>query len=155
MTEIAQDIEGLVKNGKSNQLMELLKSLSKDQLRFVVAMQEYNSKKEAADALGLKRSTVYNWARTVDEAIKLLQLDILESARQMRKSALLRAMMIKIVGLDSPDEKVRQNVATEIIEGEMGKATQRQEVAGSMRYILDRSKDDDIAEEVNPEAEID
>lgn len=130
MTKTEQNIEPLVKNGKNEQLSELLKKLSKDQLRFVVAMQEYSSKKNAADALGLKRSTVYNWGKIIDRAVKLLQLDILESAREMRKSALMRAMITKISGLDSEDEKVRQSAATEIIEGEMGKATQRQEVTG-------------------------
>jgi len=128
MMETAQNIEDTLRNVKSEQLSEILRRLSKDQLRFVIAMQEYRSKKEAAEALELNLGTVYNWAKIVDEATKLLQLDILESASQMRKSALLRAMMIKMGGLDSDDEKVRQGVATEIIEGEMGKATQRQEV---------------------------
>jgi len=40
-------------------------------------------------------------------------------------------MAIKLAGLDNRDERVRQAVATEIIEWELGKATQRQEHTGA------------------------
>jgi len=51
--------------------------------------------------------------------------------------------MVKVKGLDSVDEALRQRVASEIIEWEMGKATQRQEVSGrdggplKVQYIND------------------
>lgn len=103
---------------------EIFGKLSKDQLRFVVAMQECRSKKEAAKNLKINIGTIYNWPAIVDEAISLLALDITEAARQMRKSALAKAVAVKIAGLDSDDEAIRQKAATEIIEAELGKPAQ-------------------------------
>jgi len=115
---VEQNTEKSLENVKFS---EVFANLSKDQLRFVVAMQEYNSKKEAAKELKIKIGTIYNWPPIVDEAIKLLAMDMVQSVRQMRKSALAKAIAIKIAGLDSTDEKVRQSVSTEIIEAELGK----------------------------------
>ena len=109
---------------------EVFSNLTKDQLRLVVAMQEYSSKKDAAESLGISAKTAYNWGSVIDEAVKLLTLDIVESAKQMRKSALARAIAVKIAGLDSTDEKVRQAAASEIIEWELGKAKQALEHTG-------------------------
>lgn len=108
----------------SEKLREVLARLSKDQLRFVIALQDYPSKKEAAEAIGLKPNTVYGWNGDIDEATHLFALDRIETARQMRIMSLIKAMAVKVAGLDSDDEVLRQKVATEIIEGELGKAAQ-------------------------------
>ena len=110
--------------GSFGEYQEVFSKLTKDQLRFVVALQEYQSKKEAAEFLKIPVKTTYNWGSIIDDAVKLLELDILESSRQMRKSALAKAVAVKLAGLDSSDEKVRQSAATEIIEAELGKAKQ-------------------------------
>lgn len=114
----------------SEQLSDILPRLSKDQLRFVVAMQELPSKGEAAESIGLKPDTVYRWPRVVNKAIKLIALDITESAKIMRKQSLAKAMAVKLAALDSDDEKVRQAAASEIIEWELGKAKQALEHTG-------------------------
>jgi hypothetical protein len=55
-------------------------------------------------------------------------------------------MLTKVAGLDSIDEQVRQRVATEIIEWEMGRATQpvdqRNENSGDVRIhvVYDKSE---------------
>lgn len=105
-------------------LTEILAQLTRNQLRFIVALQEYPGKEEAAKALHIKPSTVYNWPPEVDEAIKLMAIDAINSALALRKRNLIKAMGVKAAGLDSKDEKIRQNVATEIIEWETGKAKQ-------------------------------
>jgi len=87
-------------------------------------MQEYKSKKDAAEALGLNVDTVYHWPKTVDEAMRLTELDAVATARALRRQSLVKAVMVKRAGLDSDDERVRQAAATEIIEGELGKASQ-------------------------------
>jgi len=120
----------------SEQLSDILSQLSKDQLRFVVAVQEYASKKEAAEAIGLRPDTVYRWNGDIDEAIKLLALDMTETARQIMKKNLSKAVMVKMTGLDSDDEKLRQSVATEVIEWGIGKAVQKQEVDVKNGHIL-------------------
>lgn len=128
-------------------------NLSKDQLRFVVKMQECSSKKDAAEELGLKVQTVYNWPSIVDDAIRLLALDIVESSRQMRKSALARAIAVKIAGLDSSDERVRQAAATEIIEAELGKATQviNQHNDGTLEVVVRRVENRSLPTNTDPE----
>jgi len=108
----------------SEQLKDALARLSKDQLRFVIALQDYPSKKEAAEAIGIKPDTAYRWNGDVEEAARLMALDSIAAARQMRRRALAKAMAVKIAGLDSEDERIRQSVSTEIIEGELGKAAQ-------------------------------
>lgn len=114
---------------------EIFGKLSKDQLRFVVAMQECRSKKEAAKKLKINIGTIYNWPAVVDEAINLLALDITEAARQMRKSALAKAVAVKIAGLDSDDEGIRQKAATEIIEAELGKPAQSVDITSKGESI--------------------
>jgi hypothetical protein len=114
----------------SERIDEILGKLSKDQVRFVVALQEYPTKKEAAHAIGLQADTVYRWNGEIEEVARLMAHERLEAAKVLRKNALIKAIMVKIAGLDSGDEALRQKVATEIIEWELGKALQKQELAG-------------------------
>ena len=108
----------------SERLSEIIAQLSKDQLRYVVALQEYPTKGEAAKAIGLKPDTVYHWPGIVDEAAYLMAVEATDSALAIRRRNLVKAMAVKVAGLDSDDEQVRQKSATEIIEGELGKAGQ-------------------------------
>ena len=133
--EKMSEIEKTVKKSTSERLDEIIGKLSKDQLRFIVALQDYPSKKEAAEAIGLKPNTVYNWNGDIDEAIQLMAQERLEGAKAIRKNALIKAIMVKIAGLDSGDEALRQKVATEIIEWELGKALQRQDVTSQGEQI--------------------
>ena len=108
--------------------------LTPDQLRFVVARQECPTDKEAAEELGFSPSTISYWKRhggPIDEAVRLMAFDGLIMAAHIRRRSIAKAMMVKVAGLDDNDASLRQRVATEIIEWEMGKATQRQEVTGA------------------------
>jgi len=108
----------------TNRLNELLPQLTKDQLRFIVALQEHPTKDAAAKAIRVKASTVYEWPDIVDEAAKLMALDAVNAARDLRRRNLVKAMGVKAAGLDSRNEKIRQKSASEIIEWELGKADQ-------------------------------
>lgn len=110
--------------------------LSKDQLRFVVAFMDYPSKKDAAEAIGVKPNTVYGWPDVVDEAIRLMVIEATDSALAIRRRNLVKAMAVKVAGLDSNDERVRQSSATEIIEGELGKAGQKVDVTSNGDSLL-------------------
>jgi hypothetical protein len=103
---------------------ETFQRLTKDQMRYVVAMQNCKSKKDAAEELGIPVGTIYNWPEYVNEAVELLARDIVEFARQLRRKALAEAVAVQIKGLESDDERVRQAAAKEIFEAELGKATQ-------------------------------
>lgn len=117
--------EKSIEKSTSEQLSELLKQLSKDQLRYVVAFQDYPSKKDAAEAVGIKPNTVYNWPDVVDVVAQMMAMESADSALAIRRRNVVKAMMVKVTGLDSNDERIRQNAATEIIEGELGKAGQK------------------------------
>lgn len=105
--------------GRNKKIAELFQQLSNNQLRFVVAMQDHKSKKDAAKALKIPVKTVYNWPSYVDEAIEYVQRDFTNAALSIRKKALVKAMAVKVDGLDSKDERVKQAAATEIIEAEL------------------------------------
>jgi len=115
----------------SEQLADALKKLSVDQVRYVVARMDYPTKGEAAIAIGLKPDTVYRWNGEVERAVELMALDTAESAKAIRLRNLLKAMAIKVKGLDSDDEALRQKVATELIEWELGKALQKSDLTNS------------------------
>lgn len=105
-------------------LSEILSRLTKIQLRYLVVLQECPNKDEAAKALHISPSTIYNWPPEVEEAANLMAQDVVVAALELRKKNLIKAISVKTTGLDSKDEKIRQNVATEIIEWELGKAAQ-------------------------------
>lgn len=132
---------------------DVFSKLSKDQLRFVVAMQECTSKKEAAKKIGLNPNSCYNWPPVVDEAVRLMALDITQSAREMRKKALAKAIAVQVAGLESQDERVRQSAAKEIIEAELGKATQSMNVntEGQLEVIVKRVESRSLPTNTDPE----
>lgn len=125
----------------SERLALLWRQLSHNQRRFVIASQEYANKKDAAAAIGVEPNTVYRWPKIVDDAIEAFSDSIVDSAAAMLSEAAAKAAAVKVAGLDSDNEKIRQDVATEIIDRVMGKATQRQEVEHSggieIEYVND------------------
>lgn len=110
-------------NPEKSKLQTILAQLTKDQLRFVVALQDHKTKDAAAKALKIKIDTVYHWdAELIDEAARLMAMDAVNYALELRRMNLNKAIMVKFSGLDSRNEQVRQKAATEIIEWELGKA---------------------------------
>jgi len=114
-----------------------------------VARQEFATDKEAAQEIGVKPDTVYQWKHKgapIDDAVRLMALDGVIVASTLRRRHLAKAMAVKVAGLDDDDNRLRQNVATEIIEWEMGKPTQRTEnkteVGGAVKieYVNDWRK---------------
>ena len=117
-------IEENQKKSTSERLSEILPQLSKDQLRYVIARQEHPTKKDAAVSIGMKANTAYNWNGLVEEAVELMALESVESARIMNRKVIPKAMAVKIAALDSDNEAIRQKAATELIEWMTGKAPQ-------------------------------
>jgi len=107
--------------------------LTPDQIRFIVARQECPTDKEAAEQIGISPATVSYWKNKgapIDDVLRLMSLDGLVTALHIRKRNLAKAMLVKVGGLDSEDERLRQGVATEVIEWELGKSAQRTELTG-------------------------
>jgi len=116
-----------------DELEQVLAELTVDQIRFVVARQEFSTDKEAAGEIGIKPDTVYQWKYKgcpIDEALRLMALDGVIVAKHLRRRNLAKAMAVKVAGLNSDEERTRQSVATEIIEWEIGKAKQPTEISG-------------------------
>ena len=94
-------------------------------------MLECNTKKEAAEAIDLQPDTVYRWGDVVDEVIDLLVEDAKATAVGMLTSALHKAVMVKLAGMDEDDARIRQDAASEIIDRVLGKATSKTELTGA------------------------
>ena len=100
--------------------------LSDTQWRFVTAMID-NPKFNKADAarhVKLKPNTVYGWGDIVDRAVAMARKDMHSAALTVRKNALLKAMQVKLKLLDHKDGRIRDKAATDILEWELGRATQ-------------------------------
>lgn len=108
-----------------SELDELLKVLTTDQIRYVIARQETSTDKEAARKIGVSNSTVSVWGEPVKRAVQLMAIDGVHVAREILRRNLPKAMAVKAAGLESDNEKVRQDAATEIIDREMGKPLQK------------------------------
>jgi len=130
MSESSQNQE----KSSSDKLGDVLEKLTTDQVRFVVARQEFSTDKEAAHQIGVKPNTVYTWKHKgapIDEAVRLMAYDGIVVARDMLRRSLAKAAAVKVAGLDDRDDRLRQAVATEILDRELGKPTQRQEIEHS------------------------
>ena len=106
------------------------RKLNRNQRRFVVAMPEYSSKKKCAEELDIPTATVYGWPEYVNEAIELYQEHIAEVATNILVDGISKAALVKVAGLDSEDERIKQMSATEILDRYFGKAKQRTELTG-------------------------
>ena len=106
------------------EFLALWRQLSHNQRGFVVAMRECHNKTEAAEAIGLTPSTVYRWPGIVDQAIALMDWHVKDAAVQILADAVAKAALVKVGGLDSEDESVRQDTASEVLDRILGRATQ-------------------------------
>ena len=113
------------------EIADIWNELTPLQRRFVVAMQEHPTKKEASAAIGISPSTAYNWPPIVDEAVSFAVNNVALATLGIIQANAIKAAMIKAKGLDSDDEKIAQAVATEIIDRNLGKAVQRSELANA------------------------
>ena len=118
-------------NVEASQFAEIWHKLTTNQRRFVVAMQEHPTKKEAAESIGVQPQTAYNWNGDVDAAVDFMRNNIALATLGIIQANATKAAMIKAAGLDSGDEKIRQDVATEILDRNLGRSTQRQELTGA------------------------
>ena len=108
--------------------LRLWGDLSHNQQRFAVAMLECPSKKEAAIAIRLEPDTVYRWGSGLDDVIDYMRGRARDAASGVLVSSVIKAATIKRAGLDSGEEKIRQDVASEILDRVLGRATQRQDI---------------------------
>ena len=116
--------------GKVDNFQTAWRKLTPVQKRFAVAMLDYPTKKEAAEAIGISPQTAYNWNGAVDTVVELMAENAALSALSIVLANTNKAAMVKAAGLDSDNEKIAQDAASEILDRALGKATQRNEVTG-------------------------
>jgi hypothetical protein len=90
--------------------------------------------KEAAENLGISAETVKHWRQKpiIDDALKLAACDGAVTAIHMRRRNLAKAMAVKVALLDADDPRIRDKASTDIIEWELGKATQPERLEGEV-----------------------
>lgn len=119
--------------------------LTTTQRRFVVAMQQHPTKKDAAEAIGIAASTAYNWNGEVDAAVDFIRNRTAEATLGILVSQSASAAMVVGKLLTSNDEAIKLRAAQDILDRNLGKATQRQEIDHSggvtVEYVNDWRKD--------------
>lgn len=135
MTETRENPEKSISEADFDRLWQ---SLTYNQRRFAVAMLDASSRRSAALAIGLKPNTVYSWSGDViDEVVSIMQSRAKDTALKILVGRVVKASMIKAAGLDSDDEKIRQDTASEVLNRVLGTPTQRQviEVPGGLGLV--------------------
>lgn len=132
-----------------NTFADVWSRLTPSQKRYVVAMQEWPTKKEAAVAVGLSPNTVYNWPDDVDTAVAFMTNNIALATLGIIQANATKAAQVKADGLDSGDERIQQAAATEILDRNLGKPVQQTDITSggeplSVMYVNDwRSTEND------------
>lgn len=103
-------------------------SLSQTQKKFVLAMQDCSTKKEAAEQVGVAQRTTYAWPDEVDFCIDRLIDHQLDAVRTE-----LRQLALDAVGelpdlVASDDESTKLQAVKYVLDQAIGKAKQTQQV---------------------------
>lgn len=115
---------------EKDRLAEILPQLNTNQLRYLAIRHDYSSDVEAAKLLEIRVETIYDWSPIVKEALGLMLHDGVMVASEILRRNSSKAAAIKAAGLDSDEERIRQDSASEILDRTIGKPTQRQELTG-------------------------
>lgn len=109
-----------------------LPNFTRIQWRFIAARLKTRTDKEAAESIGIRPKIPTQWSNKPEINAYLLkvQQDAAKKAEQLLEAHLFEAAMVKVSALQSEDEKIRQSAATEILDRNLGKPKQRQELSG-------------------------
>jgi hypothetical protein len=113
--------------------------LQPEQIRYVLKRVETRSDREAYQAERIPPSTFYGWDREkLENIVKELIANPKLAAIEVLKAGVQKAATIKVSGLDSRNERVRQDAATEILDRVVGKPTQPVTQSGEMNIKIVR-----------------
>lgn len=121
-----------------DELQTLLDQLQDKRLDYVMARSRVSSDRQAYTDAGISRQTFYCWPTEEREMLNDIAQQ-LKRARALRALQILQdaaeeAAMVKVEGLRSRNERVKQDVATEILDRNLGKPNQpvSSEVSGDI-----------------------
>lgn len=114
----------------ASRLDEIKRTLSPDQLRYLQERVLCRTDAEAARNCGFAPITVYKWNENtpIQEAVNLLMDEGLQVSLDIMRRNLARAARVKVGGLDSKKETVRQGAATEILDRFHGRPKQQSDI---------------------------
>jgi hypothetical protein len=120
--------------------------LSRMQKEYALARQGTSTKKQAAEEIDVSPSTVYRWPAYVDVAADRLVDHRRDAIQEALTDAATRAAyrLQELLTDEDTDDRSAVQAARLVIEQEMGKATQRQEIEHSGGIDLDDNDADAI-----------
>ena len=138
-------------------LRALVDSLPGDEAAYVMERAKVRTDRAAIEAAGVPRSTFYRWPEEQRDYLRGLaeewQKDVRVQALYTLESAAQEAAQVKVDGLHSRKDNIRQDAASEVLDRVLGKPTQHiaQEVSGQIQVVKgyigispdDWDKDDD------------
>lgn len=118
-------------DSEMKRLDSVFEGLDERETAYVLARSDSVSNSEALKKCGMSEGWLYK--RNYEDLNA--RADILRKDKALRAALILgeaveQAAKVKVAGLKVRDERIKQAVATEILDREFGKPTQRQEVTG-------------------------
>jgi len=114
------------------EISQLMDDMTDGEIRLASAQSEGATRTDGAKAIGKSINTVKKWDLSkVDRMVTLMVQHRIETALIQRERLLSRAVAVKAKGLEDPDPKIRQRVATEIIDWNLGRAGQTKSIQHS------------------------
>jgi hypothetical protein len=127
-------------------LQATLNQLEDARLDYVRARSMVNSDAQGYSGAGITKRVFYSWPPEEREKLN-------DIAQQLKRATVARALMalqdaaeeaakVKIAGLKSRDERIRQSAASEILDRNIGKAAQTLDVTSGGERIIVRLETD-------------
>lgn len=108
-------------------LRALLDQLEDNRLTYVMARSSANTDAQAIRDAGISRATFYTWPaeerEKLNDIAQRFKRETAERALIVLQDAAVDAADVKVSGLKSRDERVKQSAATEILDRTLGKST--------------------------------
>ena len=127
-------------------------------LNYVLERADVNTDKDGYINSGITKRAFYKWPRETREHLNKLALALkLETALKAKlvlRAATKEAAEIKVEGMKSRNERIKQGASTEILDRMLGKPMQRQEMKqeGDIKIIVERKDTKSKPADIDPEA---
>jgi len=129
-----------------NDLRTEINQLSDLRLDYVMARSRVTSDAQGIRESGISKATFYSWSEEernkLNDIAQKLKRDTALKALTIIQGAAEEAAKVKVAGLKSRDERVKQGVATEILDRGIGKAADKLDVTSGGEKITVTLKSD-------------
>jgi hypothetical protein len=116
-----------------------INQLSDLRLDYVMARSRVTSDAQGIRESGVNKTTFYSWSEEernkLNDIAQRLKRDTALKALTIIQNAAEEAAKVKVAGLKSRDERVKQGVATEILDRGVGKVTDKVDVTSGGEKI--------------------